>query len=157
MPTPLIKKLAKEGKGTIKELEKKWKQAKAIAHNEGHEEDWAYITAIFKKMINEGEEMNREKPSFKQFYESLDRDDTLIQFRLATMTRREQQELAREVREIQRGKTSEFGPHLSSIASRFKELTGEELEVGSPIWDVLVNNLKDRRLKVESLSFDIGQ
>lgn len=32
--------------------EKYWTQAKARAKEEGHEEDWAYVTAIFKKMVS---------------------------------------------------------------------------------------------------------
>lgn len=50
MPTPYIEKLHKEGKGSIKELEAKWNQAKKAAEKEGHGDDFAYITGVFKKM-----------------------------------------------------------------------------------------------------------
>ena len=53
MPTPYIDSLVKKGKGTQAELEKKWEEAKAIAKDAGHDEDYDYITGIFKKMINE--------------------------------------------------------------------------------------------------------
>ena len=51
MPTPYIKKLSKEGKWTIKELEDMWSKAKTKAEEEGHKEDWAYVTQIFQSMI----------------------------------------------------------------------------------------------------------
>ena len=47
MPTPYIKKLSKEGKGTVKELEKKWDAAK----QEAGPDNYAVTTTIFKKMI----------------------------------------------------------------------------------------------------------
>lgn len=50
MPTAFIKKLAKEGKGSAKSLEKKWDEAKARAKEEGRGDDYAYITGIFKRM-----------------------------------------------------------------------------------------------------------
>lgn len=63
MPTPYIKKVAKETGKSIAELEKKWKEAKAAAAEEGHAEDYAYITSIFKNMagINEG---------YKEYFEN---------------------------------------------------------------------------------------
>lgn len=53
MPNAYIKKLADEGKGTVADLEKKWDKAKALAADEGHKEEYDYITGIFKKMIGE--------------------------------------------------------------------------------------------------------
>jgi hypothetical protein len=53
MPTNYIKSLVAKGKGTKAELEAKWDEAKAAAKKEGHEEDFDYVTAIFKKMIHE--------------------------------------------------------------------------------------------------------
>jgi hypothetical protein len=53
MPTNYIKSLVAKGKGTEAELEAKWDEAKAAAKKEGHEEDFDYVTAIFKKMIHE--------------------------------------------------------------------------------------------------------
>lgn len=51
MPTPYIEKLAKEGKGTVKELESKWNKAKKIAADEGHAEEYDYITGVFQRMV----------------------------------------------------------------------------------------------------------
>lgn len=51
MPTAFIKKLSKEGKGTVPELEKKWDDAKEIAKKEGADDVYALTTSIFKKMI----------------------------------------------------------------------------------------------------------
>jgi hypothetical protein len=51
MPTPYIKKLSKEGKGSIDELEKKWRKAESIASGEGHAYDYGYITTIFKSLV----------------------------------------------------------------------------------------------------------
>ena len=67
MPTPYIKKLAKEGKGSVEKLEKTWHEAKAIADKDNHGEDYGYITAIFKKMIGESltlKEFINEKMDF---------------------------------------------------------------------------------------------
>lgn len=52
MPTPYIKKLHEEGKGSIAELEKKWDAAKAAAAKEGHKNDWDYVTGIFNRMVH---------------------------------------------------------------------------------------------------------
>lgn len=51
MPTAYIKTLAREGKGTVAELEKKWDRARTLAAEEDHAEDYAYITGIFNRMI----------------------------------------------------------------------------------------------------------
>jgi hypothetical protein len=56
MPTAYIEKLAKEGKGSKSELEKKWAKAKAIAASEGQGDNYAFIVGIFKKMIKEEQE-----------------------------------------------------------------------------------------------------
>lgn len=50
MPTPYIKKLSKEGKGSVKTLEKKWDKAKDVAKKEGKPKNYGLITHIFKKM-----------------------------------------------------------------------------------------------------------
>lgn len=50
MPVPYLQKLAKEGHGSIESLEQKWSEAKKAAAGEGHADDYAYITGIFKKM-----------------------------------------------------------------------------------------------------------
>jgi hypothetical protein len=50
MPTPYIKKLSREGKGSVPSLEKKWDKAKEAAGKQGHAKDYGYVTNIFKKM-----------------------------------------------------------------------------------------------------------
>ncbi len=54
MPTPYIKKLAKQGKGMISELEKKWKKADKLAteNGDGHKNDYAYRMKIFKNLVH---------------------------------------------------------------------------------------------------------
>jgi hypothetical protein len=51
MPNAYIKKLAKEGKGTVPELELKWEEAKRAAATEGKSENYGYINSIFKTMV----------------------------------------------------------------------------------------------------------
>jgi len=60
VPTSFIDKLVADGKGTKKDLEAKWNRAKAIAAKEGKKDNFAFITAIFKKLakINESEELD---------------------------------------------------------------------------------------------------
>lgn len=53
MPSNYIKSLEKKGKGSKKELEKKMKDAKDKAKEQGKGENYAYINSIFKKMIHE--------------------------------------------------------------------------------------------------------
>ena len=50
MPTPYIKKLSKEGKGSVSTLEKKWEDAKKQAEKQGKGSNYGYITQIFKSM-----------------------------------------------------------------------------------------------------------
>jgi hypothetical protein len=50
MPTPYIKKLSREDKGSVPALEKKWDEAKEAAGKQGHSKDYGYVTNIFKKM-----------------------------------------------------------------------------------------------------------
>lgn len=51
MPTAYIKKVSKETGKSVASLEKKWDAAIAKAKEEGHAENYAYITGIFKNMI----------------------------------------------------------------------------------------------------------
>lgn len=51
MPTDYIKKLSKEGKGSISELERKWDEAKSSAEKAGQTDNYAYITEIFQTMV----------------------------------------------------------------------------------------------------------
>lgn len=52
MPTPYIKKLSKQGKGSVDELETKWEQAKKQAEKQDQGDNYAYITKIFQKMAH---------------------------------------------------------------------------------------------------------
>lgn len=51
MPTPYIRKLSKQGKGSIPTLEKKWDKAKDAAEKQGMGDKYGYITNIFKNMV----------------------------------------------------------------------------------------------------------
>lgn len=51
MPTEYIKKLSKEGKGSVASLESKWERAKKQASEEGKADNYAYITSIFQRMV----------------------------------------------------------------------------------------------------------
>lgn len=52
MPVSYLKKLVKEGHGSLPELEKQWSKAKRRAAEQGHADDYAYITGILKKMLS---------------------------------------------------------------------------------------------------------
>jgi hypothetical protein len=51
MPTPYVKKLAKEKGKSVEEVERLWNEAKAQAEKAGHKDDYPYITGILKKMV----------------------------------------------------------------------------------------------------------
>lgn len=53
MPTPYVRKLAKKHGVSTSTAEKHWAKAKAAAKKEGHDEDYAYVTGIFKNMMHE--------------------------------------------------------------------------------------------------------
>lgn len=53
MPSEYVKKLATKKGVSAKEAERKWDKAKKLAADEGHAEDFAYITGIFKRMMGE--------------------------------------------------------------------------------------------------------
>lgn len=53
MPTSKIKKDAKDGKGTVKSLEKKWDKAKDAAGEEGGEQNWPLTMHIYKNMTHQ--------------------------------------------------------------------------------------------------------
>jgi hypothetical protein len=58
MPTPYIEKLAKEHNLPVDKVESYWEKAKVLAGKAGHKEDYAYITGIVKKMVNEVEHID---------------------------------------------------------------------------------------------------
>ena len=51
MPVPYLKKLSKEGKGSVKTLEKKWDKAGDIAKKAGKGDNYAYRTGILKRSL----------------------------------------------------------------------------------------------------------
>lgn len=51
MPSNLVKKYVREGKGSKKSLEDKWKKAKKAAEKGDAEDKWALTTHIFKNMV----------------------------------------------------------------------------------------------------------
>lgn len=53
MPSSYVKKIAKEKGISEDRAEKLWDKAKALAKKEGKEEEYDYITGIFKKMVGE--------------------------------------------------------------------------------------------------------
>ena len=53
MPNSYLKSLHTETGKSMETLEKAWKRAKKKAKEEGEGKNYAYITAIFKKMIHE--------------------------------------------------------------------------------------------------------
>ena len=61
MPSPYLQKLSKEKNIPIKELEKKWDEAKKLAKDEDHEGEWDYVTAIFKKLAKVEESYVKEE------------------------------------------------------------------------------------------------
>jgi hypothetical protein len=48
MPTPYLKKLSEQGKGSVPSLEKKWDKAKGIAKGEGKGDNYGLITHILQ-------------------------------------------------------------------------------------------------------------
>jgi len=74
MPNNVVQSFAKKSGKSIEEIERLWQKAKAIAAEEGHVEDYAYITGILKKMLSIKESsMN----SFKQ-YITESKNDTVV-------------------------------------------------------------------------------
>jgi len=62
MPTAYIKKTAKEHGIPVKEAERLWEKAKKQAKEQGHEDDYDYIVAIYKSMIkNKGKKKEPKK------------------------------------------------------------------------------------------------
>lgn len=53
MPNAYIEKMADKKGKSVAELEKLWDKAKTLAADQGHSEEYDYITGIFKKMIGE--------------------------------------------------------------------------------------------------------
>jgi hypothetical protein len=65
MPTAYINKVADEQGTSVSNIESKWKQAKKQAKKQGKGSNYAYVTAIFKKMVGES-----TKSTFSQFLSS---------------------------------------------------------------------------------------
>jgi hypothetical protein len=60
VPQAYVNKLAKKHGMGVSTAERRWNRAKSVAKSEGRDEDYAYITGIFKKMMNEGYNSKRE-------------------------------------------------------------------------------------------------
>lgn len=71
MPTPYIKKLAAKHHTSVGKSEGRWEKAKQQAAKQGHGEDFAYVTSIYKKMM--GEDVS--EMSLKQFLKITEMDD----------------------------------------------------------------------------------
>ena len=67
MPSAYVGKIAKKKGITKDRAEHLWNKAKNLAADEGHEEEWDYITGIFKRMVG-------ESLTFKEFCAILGED-----------------------------------------------------------------------------------
>lgn len=56
MPTSYIRNIAKETNKSIGEVEHIWNKAKQIASENGEENNYSYITGIFKKILHLNED-----------------------------------------------------------------------------------------------------
>lgn len=65
MPTPYVKKLADKHGVPVSQVEKKWDKAKKIAEDEGHKDNWAYITGVVKRMMNESSLESASYPMYR--------------------------------------------------------------------------------------------
>lgn len=63
MPANIVKSFAEQTGKSEAEVEKLWKEAKAVAAEAGHEEEYDYIVGILKKMLK----LNEEVESFREF------------------------------------------------------------------------------------------
>lgn len=70
MPTGYVKQQAKKHHTSVGKSEERWRAAKASAKKQGHGEDFAYITGIYKKMMGE----DVKNLSLKQFLSLTERD-----------------------------------------------------------------------------------
>jgi len=62
MPTSKIKKDAREGKGTVKSLEKKWDKAKDAAGKDHGDQNWPLTMHIYKNMTHSAAVYDSRKP-----------------------------------------------------------------------------------------------
>ena len=53
MPTSLMKKVSDKCNMDMSKVEELWEKAKSQAKEQGHEEDWGYVTSIFKNMVSD--------------------------------------------------------------------------------------------------------
>jgi hypothetical protein len=67
MSTSYLEKISKKKNIAMDKVEELWDKAKELAKEKNHDEDYAYITGIFKKMVG-------ESLSFKEF-QILSEDD----------------------------------------------------------------------------------
>ncbi len=83
MPEDLIKSYAKKTDKSEKELESLWDDAQKQAKKMGQGDNYAYITAIFKKMAGMSESLSdlfmRSKYKYKTFQEFVEKERVNIQ------------------------------------------------------------------------------
>lgn len=61
MPTAYVRKMAEKKGKPVAEIEKIWDKAKERAAEEGHGEEYDYITGIFQNMLGEGYSVSIEQ------------------------------------------------------------------------------------------------
>lgn len=64
MPHPALKSFAQQSGKSLDTLEKYWDKAKELADEQGHKDDYDYITGITKRMAGIAEEYQEEYKSF---------------------------------------------------------------------------------------------
>jgi len=70
MPANIVKSFAKDTGKSVPEVEKMWDKAKAMAADEGQEDNYAYITGILKKMLGIKESAIKNlKEAIQRFHE----------------------------------------------------------------------------------------
>jgi GNAT superfamily N-acetyltransferase len=74
MPTPALKSLAKQSGKSMGKMEKYWDKAKDLAAEQGHRDDYAYITGIVKRMAGIGESIEESVTSYQRFFYKLKED-----------------------------------------------------------------------------------
>lgn len=61
MPTAFVRSVAEKKGKPVAEIERIWNRAKVKAAEEGHEDEYDYITGIFKNMLGEGYRVSIEQ------------------------------------------------------------------------------------------------
>lgn len=77
MPSNYVKKVADEKNISLSKAEDYWKRAKKQASEQGHKEDYDYITSIFQSMVGISE--SEDPASYEHPIESVLTKPTLIE------------------------------------------------------------------------------